>query len=860
MEKLIIIDGNSLINRAFYALPLLTNSKGEYSNAVYGFCNMLIKIITDHKPNHIIVAFDYGKKNFRHELYKEYKGTRKATPEELKSQFPLLKQVLSEMNITLLEKQGIEADDIIGTLSKQFKEQTYILTGDKDALQLIDETTSVWLTQKGISDIKEVNISNIQEFYNLTPDQIIDFKALAGDSSDNIPGVKGVGEKSAINLLKQFNTLEEIYNHIDEIKGSLHNKLLDNKDMAFLSKKLATINTNADVHTNIEECVYNFPFSQSVYNIFKEFNFNSLLRRQDLFLKDIFDSNPENTKQEIIRNRVNAKNTILNTKDEFDQVIKENTNSKTFAFIMEADTLTFAYNHKQQYKVCLQQSLFPDSISYEYAIEKIKPILKDDTIQKILFGLKAFLKANKQYDIEINNILIDTDIAYYLIEGGQKSSLEKVVIKYGDLKTSACSLVNAGNEMLQEMKALKLEKLYYDIELPLAYVLLDMEETGFKIDRNTLETLSLQYEQELKELKQEIYKVAGSEFNINSTQQLAVILFDKLNLSTKGNKKRSTNIEILNSLAEQHPIVPLIIRYRTVSKLLSTYIHGFINILPKDNVIHTVFNQTLTSTGRLSSSEPNLQNIPIKTLEGKNLRSLFVSRFEKGYIINADYSQIELRLMAHLSEDEGLIAAFNSGKDIHSAVASEVFNVSSQEITPLMRRKAKAINFGIIYGISNFGLGESMGIHPAQAKTYMQEYFNKYPMVKTYMNNCVEFCKNNNGETRTMFNSIRKIPDIYATNSNIRQFGERASLNAPIQGTASDIIKIAMINVFNRIKKENLKTKLVLQVHDELLLDVPENELEQAKKILKEEMQNAVHLSVPLVCDIGIGRNWLECD
>lgn len=858
MKKLIIIDGNSLINRAFYALPLLTNSNGEYSNAVYGFCNMLIKMIIEHKPDHLIVAFDYGKKNFRHNLYAEYKGTRKGTPDELKSQFPLLKKVLREMNITLYEQEGIEADDIIGTLAKKFDEQTYILTGDRDALQLIDETTSVWLTHKGISEIKEVDIHNIYEFYSLKPSQIIDFKALSGDSSDNIPGVKGIGEKTAINLLQQYNNIENLYQHTDELKGAVKTKIENGKDMAFLSKKLATIDCNANINIEIDDCVYDFPFNENVYALFKEYNFNSLIRRQDLFLNDIFNISETDNQQEFLK-PIKAKKIVIKNELEFDHVFQEKSNEKLFSFIISSDKINFAFNEKTEYEASFELSLFNDAITLEKTLQKVSELCKNPNIEKVTFGVKQFLRRFKDFNIEINNLNIDADIAYYLIEGGQKSTLEKVIYKYGDISFPAVTLISACTKMKQELKNLQLEKLYFEIELPLTFVLLDMEETGFKIDRDMLNEQSQKYNQEIAELQQKIYEVAECEFNLNSPKQLADVLFNKLGLSTKGNKKQSTNVDVLNSLVNSHPIIPLILRYRTVSKLVSTYIDGFKEILPEDNIIHTIFNQTLTSTGRLSSSEPNLQNIPVKTEEGKQLRALFVSRFENGNIVSADYSQVELRLMAHLSNDENLIKAFNMGKDIHSAVACEVFGVSSENVTPLMRRQAKAINFGIIYGISMFGLGDNMGISAKQAQIYMQEYFNKYPNVKLFMDKCIETCKTNNGETRTMFNRIRKIPDIFSTKATIRAFGERASLNAPIQGTASDIIKIAMINVYNRIKKENLKSKLVLQIHDELILDVPENELEIAKTILKEEMQNAVHLSVPLTCDVGSGVNWFEC-
>ena len=851
----VIIDGNSLINRAFYALPLLTNDKGEYSNAVYGFCNMLIKMITDKKPDHIVVAFDYGKKNFRHKLYEEYKGTRKATPDELRGQFAILKNILNQMNITYIEKEGIEADDIIGTLSKKFDGKKFLLSGDRDLLQLIDENTSVWLTKKGISDIEEININNIVEKFELTAPQIIDFKALSGDASDNIPGVKGIGEKTAKSLLHEYTTLENIYNNIDNLKGSTKQKLLDNKDMAFLSKQLATIETNAELKISEDKCSYDFPFNKEVYLLCKQYNFNSLLRRQDLFVNDIFN--------EVYTTSIDLKNSktfapkkvVITNIDEFINTINKDIITK-FAFVLTDNKLNFAFSDEIEYEVEIINSLFTDVVTFEVVINELKKVLSNKNIQVIMFGYKNFIR---KYKLEISNLLIDEDLAYYLISGGQKSTIDKVTNTYGDMNYLATSLYFASETMLQELKNLKLEKLYYDVELPLMYVLLDMENNGIKIDINLLEKLSKKYTEELNELKQKLKDVAGEDVNINSPKQLSELLFDKLNLSTRGNKKHSTSVEMLEKLVEDHPIIPLILRYRTVSKMLSTYLESFKPYLDKNNKIHTIFNQTLTSTGRLSSSEPNLQNIPIRTEEGKQLRGLFIPSFDNGFIISADYSQIELRIMAHLSADEGLIKAFNMGKDIHSSVACEVFNVTPDQVTPLMRRQAKAINFGIIYGMSSFGLGDNLGISAKEASKYMDYYFSKYPSVKEYMNKCIETCKANNGETRTMFNRIRKIPEIFSTNGNIRLFGERASLNSPIQGTASDIIKIAMINVYNRLKKENLKTKLILQIHDELVLDVPSDELDIAKQILKEEMQNAVNLSVPLTCEVNYGKSLADC-
>lgn len=841
MDKLVIIDGNSLINRAFYALPLLSNKDGEFSNAVYGFCTMLIKTIEEHKPTHIVVAFDYGKKTFRHNLYKDYKGTRKETPSELKSQFPILKRVLQAMNITMLEKEGIEADDIIGTVASHTDKPTIIVTGDKDSLQLIDETTTVWLTKKGISEVEAIDIKVLKEKFGLEPKQVIELKALMGDSSDNIPGVSGIGEKTAMALLEKYHDIDNIYNHIDEISGKLQEKLIQGKDMAYLSKELATINSNVNINYDINQCVYDFPFSNQVLEVFKQYQFNSLIRRTELF----------GEKMQVVQNH-KIKNVIVDN----DFVLPKNI--KQFSLLFD-DEMTFAFDASTLYR-CPNGDLLNNGCDYKQILNVLKPLLQSTTVEKVLYDSKDLMHKLAELNISIENVKFDCSIASYLTRAGDRNyRYNELLDEYGfDKSNGACNLFLLKEKLQKDLDKYGLNELYNNIELPLIEVLFSMEKTGFKIDVEVLDSLSQKYETEIEDIKKVIYLLAGEEFNINSPKQMADILFDKLQLVAYNNKKRSTSIEILEELSNKHPIVPLIIRYRKIQKLKNTYIDAYKNILNSEHRIHTIFNQTLTATGRLSSSEPNLQNIPVRDDEGKELRKIFVPTNEDGYIISADYSQIELRLLANFSQDPILVKSFKNNEDIHTRTASEVFGVPFKDVTPSQRRAAKAVNFGIIYGISDYGLAQNVGCSRKEAKNYIDVYFAKYPLVKDYMNKNIELAKEK-GYSTTMFGRIRKINELFSSNYMTRNFGERASMNMPLQGSASDIIKIAMIKVYNRLKKENLKSKLILQIHDELIIDATKDECEYIEKILKEEMETAVKLPVKLIVDVNAGKNWFDC-
>ena len=845
MENFFIIDGNSLINRAFYALPLLTNSQGEYSNAVYGFCNILSKLITENKVDNLIVTFDLKAKTFRHELYADYKGTRKGMPDELAKQMPILKNMLKLMNIKILEKEGFEADDLIGTLSKRFNTKNYIITGDRDSLQLISENTEVWLTKKGISEIEKINEVVLKEKYGLKPCQIVDLKALMGDSSDNIPGVKGIGEKTAISLLNTYDNVENLYENIEDIKGKLQEKLVQGKDICYLSKILATIKTDVDINLSLNETKFKFPFDLSVIDFFKHYEFKSLLNKPELFESAIEVEEKNSSNKKFVTNSV-----------ELNNLIKDIQKTKEFSIVFDED-IHISNSKYEEYIITIKKNLLDiNGFDYISALNSLKIILEDESIKKIVFDEKNILHFLKEYNINIIGECFDALLADYLTKGGRKhnKNIQELCEEYNYEDNSKASCLFLSKKSLTD----KIEKydmnfLFNDIEQPLIKVLFKMEECGFKLDEKALLELNENYNRQLNDLTEEIFSLAGEKFNINSPKQLANILFEKLGLPNK--HKGSTGIEVLEKLYNIHPIIEKIIRYRKIYKLNSTYVESYLEKMDKTtHLVHTLFNQTLTNTGRLSSVEPNLQNIPIRDEEGKGLRKIFISRFNHGKIISADYSQIELRLLAHFSQDEKLINSFLSGNDIHTKTASEIFNVPLEYVDSEMRRKAKAVNFGIVYGISDYGLSQSIHSTRSDAKIFIEKYFETYPKVKQYLEESIEFAKTN-GFVKTLYNRRRMIDELNSNNYNLKQFGERVALNMPLQGTASDIIKLAMINVNNEIEKRNLKSKLILQIHDELIVDCDENETEIIKEILKDEMENVVKLNVPLIVNISEGDN-----
>lgn len=851
-SKFIIIDGNNLAFRAFYALPPLNNFESIPCNAIFGFTKMLITIIKEQKPDYIAVCFDAKKKNFRHELFADYKGTRKPTPPELITQMPLIKELLNTMGIKVVEKEGAEADDLIGTLSKCFNTDNLLVSADKDILQLITNKTFVLFPKKGISEYVIYTPNTLLKTFNVTPSQIIELKALMGDSSDNIPGVPGVGEKTATDLVSKYGTLDDIYYHIDEIKGKLNEKLQNNKDMAYLSKKLATIVCDIPVDFVIDDFKYSFPFNDETKNLFKKYQFNSLLKDNSIFIKEDIDNK--------ITKQTEVKSIKINHLNDLDNLINEINKQSEIALYLDLNCLSICFNGLE-YNLKFSQNLIDSNFNFDEVIQKLKPILENSNLKKVLFDKKALLHLLKPYNINVLGDFEDILLLRYVVNSSSKANITLSDISNENLypeENLAYNLILLKDKYLKIISDMDLNYVYREIELPLVDVLFSMEYEGFKIDVNELESLKEKYSIRINELSENIYSLAGEHFNINSPKQLADILFNKLNLKSFNNKKQSTSVSVLNELIGQHDIIPAILEYRQISKLYSTYINAFLNLIDRNtNKIHTIFNQTITSTGRLSSSEPNLQNIPTRSSEGKNIRKVFIPSNEKGCLISADYNQIELRLLASLSNDESLINAYNNNEDIHTRTASEMFNIPKDEVTPNQRRDAKAINFGIIYGISEYGLSQNIGISFKKANEYINTYFARYPKVKEYMQSNVDYCKQN-GYVKTIFGRIRNIVEINSSNYALRNFGERASMNMPLQGSAGDIIKLAMIKVYNAIKENNLKSKLILQIHDELIVDTFPGEESKIEEILKTSMESVVNLPVKLLVSINKGSNWFD--
>ena len=830
MKKIIIIDGNSLANRAFYAMPYLTNRKKQPSGAVFGFANIVTKLIAEQRPDFFAVAFDHARKTFRNEIYAEYKGTRKETAPDLIFQFGIIKEMLNDMGIKTFEVSGIEADDIIGTISKLSGIQNILVTGDRDLLQLISPSTQVWLTRKGVTEVEVFDEVALQEKYGLKPSGIIDLKALMGDTSDNIPGIAGVGEKTALSLLEKYESLDGVFENVENVTGKLKEKLQLGKENAYMSKTLATIKTDCDINFELEQCKYDFPFSQKVRDFFEEWDFRSLTSRKDIFAEGV-QSKRGDIKEILLENL---------------QMVETFSRSVKGMFAYDLGNLKFYSGGEQSYYVKKEIDLFSENLEICDVLNILKPIFENENILKVTCSAKEDIKILSREGIKLCNFF-DVEIANYVLYAGLAKSEKPDVWEYFSLK----------NQYETEMVKMGVDKLYNEVEIPLVSVLVSMEEEGFRIDEHMLDGLAEKYSGQLKEITQKIFTLAGEEFNINSPKQVGDILFDKLGLKAFNNKKRSTNSDVLEEIKWQHEIVDQIIQFRKIGKLLSTYINVYQNICKTSgNVVHTVFNQTLTSTGRLSSSEPNMQNIPTRDEEGKNLRKIFVSKYEDGEIISADYSQIELRLLANMAEEVGMIEAYKSGIDIHTKTASEIFGVPVSEVSSTQRRDAKAVNFGIIYGISDFGLSQNIKTSVSQAKKYIESYFDKYPKIKLFMNKNVEFAKEN-GFIKSYFGRIRHIPEINSSNANVKKFGERVAMNMPLQGTASDIIKMAMVEVFKRIKGK--RSHLILQVHDELIIDAPKEEVAEMKVLLRECMENVCHFVVPLTVSVESGKNLFEC-
>ena len=858
MKNLILVDGNNLLFRSYYATAyngnFMKNSKGFPTNALFGFTNMINKIINEEKPTHIIVAFDKGK-TFRHDKYTEYKAGRIQMPDELKQQFPLAKELLTYMGITYYEIDNYEADDIIGTFAKFCEEdENYtgtIISSDKDLLQLISKTVNIKLLKS--KDYIRYNEKTFKEDYGIEPINIIDLKALMGDPSDNIPGVKGIGEKTALKLLQEYKTLDGIYNNIDLISGKTKEKLLNEKENAYMSYEIATIYKEVPLEINIEDLEYKNPNIEKLNQLYEELEFYSFLKKEQKKIE-------EKIEYKIVKN-----------------INEINITEKSAIYL---EILGTNYHHAKILGMAVYNK--NNSLYIPFEIIKQNPAFLKK-VEKITYDYKKIYVSLKKYNIEIDNVTFDTMIASYLLEYNIKDDIaylansmnvnipfyetiygkkmdiipeEEIIAKNAVLK--AKFIYETYKEIEEKLKQEEMDKLFYDIEMPLITVLGDMEYEGINIDKTTLLEMGEEIKERIEIISDEIYTQAGKTFNISSPQQLGEILFEHLGLphGKKGKTGYSTAVDVLNKLRGHHPIIENILEYRTITKLYSTYIEGIIKEIHEDGKIHTIYNQALTRTGRLSSQEPNLQNIPARNEYGKLIRKAFIPS-ENSVIISGDYSQIELRILASIANIESLIEAFINDSDIHKKTASDIFKKDINEITDQERRMAKAVNFGIIYGISGFGLSENLNITPKQAKIFIDEYLNTYPGVQEYMNKTIEKA-HENGYVKTLFNRKRIIPELQNKNYIIRQSGERMALNTPIQGTSADIIKKAMVEVYKKIKEKNLKSKMILQIHDELVFDVDIREENEIKEIIKEIMENTYKLNVPLKVDINTGRNLYE--
>ncbi len=874
LSKLVLVDGNSLSFRAFYALPLLQNKAGIHTNAIYGFAMLLEKILKEEQPDHFLVAFDAGKTTFRHQTYGDYKGGRQKTPPELSEQFPYIRQLLDAYQIKHYELDNYEADDIIGTLSKEADQagiDTIIITGDRDLTQLATDRVTIYYTKKGVTDVDHYTPEFIAEKYNgIQPKQIIDMKGLMGDTSDNIPGVAGVGEKTALKLLNQFESVEGVYEHIDDVSGKkLKEKLENGKADALMSKQLATINVNSPLEVNLKDT--QLPESideQDKIELFKKLEFNQLLNNLDVESVDSGDTELDIEVQ-----------TLLNAID-FTQLA-----SATIHFEIDGsnylkdDMLKFGIYAQDQHVVVDAQEVA--------AHDALVKWLEDPNTEKVVYDAKKTYVVAHRLDIQIEGIRFDAMLASYIIDPSRSISDVKSVVEhydqyyvpseiqvYGKGKKRAVpeddvlndyvgkivhSISESKPEMIDQLRAHQQCELLNDIELPLARILSEMEETGVYTDRSDLEEMEQEIKEKLDVLVQQIYDAAGEEFNVNSPKQLGVVLFEKLELPVIKKTKTgySTAVDVLEQLQGEHPIIDYILDYRQLAKLQSTYVEGLQKMISKDQRIHTRFNQTLAQTGRLSSVDPNLQNIPVRLEEGKRIRKAFKPTHEDSVIFSADYSQIELRVLAHITGDESMKQAFIHDHDVHTATAMKVFNVEADEVDSLMRRQAKAVNFGIVYGISDYGLSQSLGITRKQAKQFIDDYLDSFPGVKEYMHNIKKEAKAN-GYVETLLHRRRYLPDISSRNFNMRSFAERTAMNTPIQGSAADIIKLAMVNYANAIQDSDFNATLLLQVHDELIFEIPKDEVDAFSEFVIDIMEHALELDVPLKVESSYGATWYD--
>jgi DNA polymerase-1 len=859
-RTIMAIDGNSLLHRAFYAIPILSNREGVFTNAVYGFLNMFLKILQDYNPYSVAVAFDKETPTFRHLVYKEYKGTRQKAPEELLPQFDLTRKVLTAMNIPIYEADGYEADDILGTISYvcgNSGQKVVLVTGDRDALQLVSKNTEVLMTKKGISVIDTYDLNAIVQEYGLTPDQLIDMKGLMGDNSDNIPGVPGIGPKTAIKLLKEYNTLENILSNVDNIKSKkIKENLIIYRQHALLSRDLATIRCDAPIDCSLLTKPVKIANTPLLKQMLAELELHTILDRLGFSQLNTLEKEKSNERNKTIIE--------IQHMNDLRMMMKELMTQKEAAFLFHFDEISIAWTADKVYRIRLKDNLIGEGLKQEEVCEALRPFIENKNIYKVGNDSKQLLHWLDKLAMKLEGLAFDTKIGAYLLDPNRnKYELEQLLYDYADIdvqKADAADLLSLSRIIKNNLKSKGMDELYNKVEHPIIRVLYDMEKEGFRVDKNMLQQLDMEFTKEAENLSKAIIDLAGEPFNINSPKQLGEILFDKLGLPVQKRTKTgySTDIEVLEKLQGMHPIIELIMDYRQVMKLKTTYIDGLLPLINvKDGKIHSSFHQTVAATGRISSSDPNLQNIPVKMEIGRRIRKVFTASDKNHVLVDADYSQIELRVLAHISEDPSLIESFQMNEDIHRRTASEIFDIPLEKVDDEQRNKAKAVNFGIIYGISDFGLAKSLGISRAEAKKYIENYLHRFPLVARYMSRIIKEGKEK-GYVTTLFNRRRDIPELASRNYNTRSFGERIALNTPIQGTAADIIKIAMIKVHRELERKNLLSKLILQVHDELIVDACKTELEEVYVLLKEQMENAVELSVPLVVDIKVGENWYD--
>lgn len=878
-EKLLILDGNSLMNRAFYALPPLSNSEGLHTNGIYGFITMLLKMKEEIKPDYIVSTFDRSAPTFRHNEYKEYKAGRKKMPPELAEQFPVVKELLELLSINIFEIDGFEADDLIGTLSTFAADkgiEIYIVTGDRDALQLASENINVIITKKGMTEKEVYDKNRMIEEYGVTPTQFIDVKGLMGDSSDNIPGVPGVGEKTAFKLIKEYGSIENVLQNIDNISGKkIKENLLQYSEQAVFSKKLATIKIDVPIEIDLNSIKSKDNYdAEGVRRLFIKLQFKSLIDK--VLVGEDSNQNVDADEEEIKVSYVRVDN-MEKFKELTENIVFICKDNKLLYLTFNiVDGNVYSRSYIEKIFINLENNNYIVELKKLYDEDKkevvglLKNIFENENIKKVSHDVKMPHTILHKMGVDFLGVKFDVKIAAYLIDSSKgEYDLKTILQNYLEVNVPGASeesyiketdLLNKVFEVLElKVKEGNMEELLYKVEQPLTDVLASMEYEGFRVDKEKLTELGEKFKLEIDGVQKEIFGISEEEFNINSPKQLGKILFEKLDLPVIKKTKTgySTNAEVLEELSDKHPIIEKITYYRQLTKLYSTYIEGLKAVIDEDGKIHSSFNQAVTATGRLSSTEPNLQNIPIKYEMGKEIRKVFVPDNPNQVILSADYSQIELRVLAHIGNDENLIDAFIHQSDIHTKTASEVFKVPIDEVTSTQRSNAKAVNFGIVYGIGDFSLAKDLKISRKEARNYIDTYFDRYPGVKKYMDDIINQAKETLYVT-TVMNRRRFIPEIKASNKMVRSFGERLAMNTPIQGSAADVIKLAMVNVYNQIKEKGFKSKLILQVHDELILNVYKDELEEVKAMVKREMENVLKLRVPLEVDISVGGNWYE--